>query len=546
MADATFDAVLIGGGTKGLITAMYLAKYGGMSVGIFERGHEAGGAWTTEECAVPGFLTECHASSTNRIYMVPVEKDFPDWEELGGMFNDLSVGQVALFEEDQSHILIYGANQDPSGERTAASIARHSEKDAEAWLTTIPKLREQLLPLYLKWLYTPATPPGETDALDKLFSDPASGFDPRWTTMSPYEVCSELFESDRLIAATLRRAMAMGFYPGIRGLVGPLAAFVAAGPVGGGGKWGTTGGTHQFAHAAAKILWDNGAKIFTKREVDKVIIENGKAMGIRLTDGTEIAARKLVLSGLDPRTLCFRLIGKEHISEDIRKKVGNLQTKHNFLTWYSFAVHESPDWKAAADNPDINKAQSALLISKDPKAMLKDQVLTEEGKIPNELSFHIMNHSLADKRRAPKGKFCIQVEGHTVPATARTEKEWLQFKKDFAKRIIKRWEHFAPNMTWDNVIGYYPNTPYDIAKRLPNMGPEGCWAIIDFIPSQFGRNRPIPELARHRTPIENLYATGSAWHPFANATCMQGYNCYKIIAEDFGLGKPWEKEGRSF
>ena len=43
MPDETFDAVIVGGGTTALYTAMYLMKYGGMSVGIFERRHEIGG-----------------------------------------------------------------------------------------------------------------------------------------------------------------------------------------------------------------------------------------------------------------------------------------------------------------------------------------------------------------------------------------------------------------------------------------------------------------------------------------------------------------------
>ena len=43
MADLTFDAVIVGGGNKGLMLAMYLMKYAGMSVGIFERRHEIGG-----------------------------------------------------------------------------------------------------------------------------------------------------------------------------------------------------------------------------------------------------------------------------------------------------------------------------------------------------------------------------------------------------------------------------------------------------------------------------------------------------------------------
>ena len=49
MADETFDAVIVGGGTKALFLAMYLIKYGGMSVGIFERRHEIGGCLATEE-----------------------------------------------------------------------------------------------------------------------------------------------------------------------------------------------------------------------------------------------------------------------------------------------------------------------------------------------------------------------------------------------------------------------------------------------------------------------------------------------------------------
>src|SRR4030065_2895325 len=97
MADATYDAVVIGGGAKSIVTAMYLAKDGKMSVGIFERGYEAGGGWTTEEGAVPGFLSEYHASSTNPIYTIPIMQDFPEWEELGVAYNTLSLGQCGIF-----------------------------------------------------------------------------------------------------------------------------------------------------------------------------------------------------------------------------------------------------------------------------------------------------------------------------------------------------------------------------------------------------------------------------------------------------------------
>ena len=62
MADLTFDAVLCGGGNKSLVLAMYLARYAGMSVGVFERRHEIGGGLATEETAAPGFRGNTHAN----------------------------------------------------------------------------------------------------------------------------------------------------------------------------------------------------------------------------------------------------------------------------------------------------------------------------------------------------------------------------------------------------------------------------------------------------------------------------------------------------
>jgi hypothetical protein len=57
--------------------------------------------------------------------------------------------------------------------------------------------------------------------------------------------------------------------------------------------------------------------------------------------------------------------------------------------------------------------------------------------------------------------------------------------------------------------------------------------------------RPISEWAFHRiNPIKNLYGCGAAWDPAAMAD--SGYKCYKVIAEDFGLHKPWEEKGYSW
>ena len=81
MADKTYDAVIIGGGNKALLLAMYLIKYGGMTVGIFERRHEIGGCLCTEEISVPGFRGNPHANIILPWYYLPVLRDFPElWD----------------------------------------------------------------------------------------------------------------------------------------------------------------------------------------------------------------------------------------------------------------------------------------------------------------------------------------------------------------------------------------------------------------------------------------------------------------------------------
>ncbi len=535
MADATYDAVIIGAGNKALILAMYLAKYGGMDVALFESRHEAGGGWSGEESPAPGFMADTHATGCSPVYHIPVEMDFPEWKELGGIYSTAKcVGGV--FREDDSCLLLYGITGDPKQEQTAKSIARFSERDAEAWLKLDELWWNVISPAFLEWLHTPPPPPGEPDALERVFLDPKSGIDPSWAVKSPLEVFRDLFESDALISFLL------GFFyhiipcsPDMPGMGFQYLQFLRS-------NWGAgvVGGMHSWAHAATKIILANGGKIFLQKEVDKVLIENGTAAGIRFTDGTEVRARKLVVSTLDPHTLCFRLIGKEHLDAKLLKKVENLERRITCVAWYTWALHERPEYKAASFDPDINEASRVYLVTKDPTTLIREEAMLLAGKMPDDWgTVEIVQHPQTDKTRVPEGKFSILTSQFVLPANALTEEQWLEFKKSNAESVVKLLQKHAPNMTWDNIIGYVPLTPYDCCQ-LANMAPFGNWAVIDMTTSQIGRFRPVPELASSRTPVKNLYATGSAWHPYGEAACWQAYICYKVIAQDLGLGKPWE------
>ena len=125
MADKTFDAVIVGGGNKALLLALYLIKYGGMSVGVFERRHEIGGCLATEELSAPGFRGNTHANIILPWYYAPVWRDFPDFWEYGAQLGPAHL-QRRLRLQGQGELprhLQRQARSDPGAHRPARSPA---------------------------------------------------------------------------------------------------------------------------------------------------------------------------------------------------------------------------------------------------------------------------------------------------------------------------------------------------------------------------------------------------------------------------------------
>lgn len=538
--DATYDVVVAGGGSKGLITAMYLAKYGGMSVAVFERLHEVGGGWCDDE-GVPGFVSDTCSTEIWPWYHLPVRMDFADFEEMGAAIVYGEVSQGAAFIEDDSCLVFYHPNSDPTRERTARAIARFSEKDADLYMKLWSLWDGGLRDAIIEMRFNPIRPPGTPSPLARVFADSKNWgiIDPHVNTMSLLQAGKVVWDSKEIVSYVLRRTASGGIDPNEPGRGMAMYLIPMEMPEAG----GTIGGSHHTAHAAHQILIGHGAKIFTGSEVDKVLIENGAAVGIRLADGSEVRARKLVLANMDPQQLCLRLIGRENLDGGLIRKVEALETWRGCGSWFHWALREPPEYKSAQFNADVGGATLLVLTDRNLERYVKEYAYRSTGlPIPNPV-FMIYSHSY-DKTRCPEGRWIGLTESPETAATNLTEEQWREYRKTHADYVIDTWSKYAPNVTWDNVIGYLPQTPYDLARRLINMAPNGNWITLDPVPSQTGRNRPVPELADHRTPIGNLYATGVGWGVDFVASSSQGYSCYKAIAEDLGLRKPWEEQGR--
>ncbi len=552
MADATYDAVIVGGGQHGLILGCYLQN-AGMATAIFERQAEIGGGVCGDEVPLPGFLANTCAHWT-RFYRHPAYEDF-NLREMGlqYIFPDYAQGMVF---ENGTCIVGYPAEKivdsatgrsefsAENAEKTIASIARFSEEDAETARDIIDRWNRSWGQAYSECHYNPPVPWGSKNPVERLLDDPQGGIDPVYQFMTAWQIAYDLFESAEMRTFLMRSMQGCmgGMYSDVIGvdnflLAISLALSIPASAV-------VIGGTHAIAHALQRAFSARGGQFFVQHEVDKIIIEDGKGKGVRLTDGTMIEAKRLVACDVDVTQMVLRLIGEEHLSRRIARRARNFCYLRGGVFWSNVAVHEPPHYKAAEFNPDCQSLPRLWVGPCDPQYMVtKFEAEAYTKGLPSKLYFNTGMDTLWDKSRAPEGKHIVLVEQYSAPTSFFTGKEWEQLKKDFTHELIQQWQWYAPNMTWDNVIDAHVHASGDYELRNINMV-DGSWQVGSMMASQMGRFRPFAELSGYRTPIENVYLCSASGHYGGGIGRSSSYNCFKVVANDFGLEKIWEKKGR--
>ena len=553
MADATYDAIVIGGGHHGTIIACYLAK-AGMKVAVFEKHTELGGAAVSEEGPAPGFVQNPCAHFT-RFYSHPAYQDFNLREEgLVYVFPDQNEGMIF---DDGTSFIGYSAFRvvDPETGRTEYSdenvqktyeqIRRFSQRDAEVYLDILDKYQRYWKAAFHRHRFTPPPPWGTPDPLEALLSIPDSGLEPVHQFMSVRQVAYDFFESPELRTLFMRATpTSSGCFPddvmGLQLIVHIMALVLSFEPVA-----IAVGGTQAITNALVSAGKKMGVEYFTGHEVDRVLLENGQAVGVELADGTQVRAR-LVVSDLGvPQTL-LRLLRDMRIDDKVLHRVRNIHYDRSQIMWGNVAVHELPQYVAEAQNPGLNTQPRLYLGPKDP-----DYIATKYQHeifvlgLAQRMFLLTAPDSIWDHTRAPEGKHNILIEDFTAPARLFSPREWGRLRDEFIDQALAMWQQYAPNMTRDNVIAVRIYTPYDVLASHPDML-EGGWSEGSMIASQLGRFRPVPELSGYRTPVQNLYICSSNLHSAGGIGRGSSYNCFKVIAQDLDLPRIWEAAGREY
>lgn len=542
MSDSSFDAIVVGGGHHGLIMACYLQK-AGLKTAIFELKSKVGGSATSEVGPIPGFTYNVSANWT-RFYSHPAYSDF-NLREKGLEYMFPEGNEVMIFDNDTC-LVGYSAFKvvDPMTGRTEVShenlqktldgIARFSQRDAATAAELFRRYVAKWKSAMGKYRMTPPVPWGEKNELEKLCDDPKDGIDPIYQFMTTQQLAYDVFESEELRTLFIRAAMtSFGGAPhdviGLHGFIHNIGLVLSWEPAA-----IAKGGSQSISNALQAAFAERGGETFYNSDATKLLIENGVAKGIRLRNGTEIEAKRLVVSDLSALQ-SIQLIGEDNLDSKIVRRVKNIRYDRHTVIWAVMAMHELPKYKAASFNPDCGD-QPRMYIGPRNADYMANQYLSEifVRGIGDRLFMYVGPDSIWDQTRAPDGKHIIGIEEFSAPARFFSPSRWQELRNEFETRIIKEWQVYAPNMTRDNVIASHIVTPYDIQLSHPNM-PEGSIACGDMIISQMDRFRPIPELSDYRTPVKNFYLCSSASHNGVGTGRGSSYNCFQVIRKDLNI-----------
>ena len=525
-----FDAVIIGAGHNGLVTAGYLAR-AGLKVCVLERRHIVGGACVTEE-VFPGFKV----STTSYVCSLLSPKVIRDLEmkRYGYEVLERHPSSFSAFP-DGSHLFLSG-DQDMN----VREISKFSKRDAErypAYEAMLERLSLAIEPIM------ELTPPDlrreKLSELPRWFnllvaarrlkgSDRPRGLD--IMTASVKEILDEWFESEQ-VKSTLATDGIIGTYGGpmTPGTAYVLLHHVMGETNGKRGVWGyVRGGMGTITRSLADSARAHGTEIRTSTPVEKIRCRNGRADGVVLEGGEEIDAR-VVISNADPRRTFVGLVPDgvldgEFLDEVRRIKFDSASLKMNL------ALSELPDFKCYPGSVPGPQHRGTIHISPTVDYVERAWDDAKYGRPSQSPILECCIPTVVDDTLAPPGKHIMSMFIQYAPYKLAPGLSWDQEKDRFADRCIEVLAEYAPNIK-GAILGRHILTPVDLEREYSLTGGNIFHGAMSL--DQLFFMRPAPGYADYRTPVRSLYMCGSGTHPGGGVMGVPGRNAAREILKDW-------------
>ncbi len=528
MAGKSYDAIVIGAGHNGLVSASYMAR-AGLDVLVLEKNGYVGGAAVSREMHKDFTYSSCS-------YVCSLLRP----EIIRGLELPKFGLQIIPYEggctmmRDGNHLANY-TNHDA----LRREIARHSKRDAEAYDRYSRDVMRQckfIKPLLMR------APPDPTSFLPRDINEllflgqrfhnmgESRMYDTiRFWTMSAADFLDEYFESE-VVKAHFAGSSIIGTALGPRS---PGTAYVLLHHYMGDiddavGAWGfARGGMGAVTKAMSASLLASGGEIRTDADVSQVIVKHGKACGVALASGEEIMA-KTVVSNMDVKRTFLKTVEAKELAPEFLHAVKNFKIRGSSGK-LNIALDGIPHFPAIPKDSPCIKGDLHVTDTIDMVERAYDD--WKAGRWSASPYIDMLMPSLIDPTMAPDGKHYMSVFVQYAPYKL-ADGEWNAEKRQaFGDTVINTIARQSPNFK-DLILHAEIRTPKDIEDEVGLT--EGNIFQGELTMDQLMFNRPIPGYAQYRSPIKGLYMCGSSTHPGGGVMGAPGANAASTILGDLG------------
>ncbi|MBV8402673.1 MAG: NAD(P)/FAD-dependent oxidoreductase [Gammaproteobacteria bacterium] len=512
--------MVIGGGHNGLVCAAYLAR-SGRRVLVLEAASQVGGAAVTREFA-PGFRVSACA---HLLHLMPPS-----------IVRELSLDRQGL---ELAATDLPTTALDPEGEHLSLSLATDAVRalrsrcaaDAaayEEWQSLVARIAAALHPVLN------ITPPrlGTEDWRDRMA---LLGVGWRLRRLGRRDLrellriggmCVHDLLEDRFRLPLLKGALALdavlgtNYGPRSPGTVLSLL-YRAAAAHGGGSFVQPAGGLGSLSEALARAAVAAGAEVRTGSIVERILVSDDRAAGVRLASGETISAAT-VISSADPKTTFLRLLGCEHLDAGFVRRVTQLRSR-GLTAKLHLALARLPEFPGL----DAAALGGRLLIAPSADYIERAYNYAKYDEFSSAPVLEVTLPTLADAALAPEGRHVLSAIVQYAPYTLAGG--WSAQRQRFTELLIDTLARYSPDLR-ECVTASELLAPPDIEREFRISG--GHWHHAELALDQFFMLRPVPGATQYRAPLAGLFLCGAGCHPGGGVMGLAGRNAAQALIRE--------------
>jgi phytoene dehydrogenase-like protein len=276
------------------------------------------------------------------------------------------------------------------------------------------------------------------------------------------------------------------------------------------------GGGAKLADALVQLIRDHGGTCETGVDVERVVVQSGRAVGIRTQTGEDVGADRAVIANVTPTQLYERLLGESDVPAPVREGARRFRYGRAEMQIH-FALSEPPRW---IGDERLN-GTAVVHVTPGLDGVSRAVNEAECGLLPAEATIVVGQPLTIDPSRAPVGKGILWVQLQELPWHVKGDAAgdldvgegiWSErLRERYANRIQARLVRHIPNLE-SSLLGRAVLSPADLERLNVNLrhgDPYGGALALD----QNFLWRPFPRSPGHGTPVERLWHIGASTWP---------------------------------